>query len=88
VTAICPGFTYSEFHDRSGTRERVSRLPAWMWMDAATVAQQGYEAVMEGIPMYVNGRVNRTIAGLVKYLPHRVMEAVGRRVARLYRDAT
>jgi uncharacterized protein len=87
VTALCPGFTYSEFHDRTGTRASVSRMPSWMWMDAATVAAQGYEAVMAGERINIPGRVNRTIAGLVKYLPESVINAVGRKVARLYRKA-
>src|SRR6478609_7018146 len=65
VTALCPGFTYSEFHDVLGTREQMKSLPRWMWLDAATVARQGYDAVMAGTPLYVNGRVNRTIAVLV-----------------------
>jgi short-subunit dehydrogenase len=85
VTALCPGFTFSEFHDVLGTREQVKRLPPWMWLDAATVAQQGYDAVMAGIPIYVNGRVNRTFATLVRVLPQRLVEATGRRLGRQYR---
>ena len=73
VTALCPGFTRSEFHDRTGTRETVNRIPPWMWMDSSVVARQGYDAVMAGIPVYVNGRVNRTIAALVKYLPQKLV---------------
>lgn len=85
VTALCPGFTRSEFHDVTGTRERVSRLPAWMWMDAATVARQGYAAVMSGAPVYINGRVNRGIALLVRYVPQSVVSAIGRSFGRAYR---
>ena len=62
VTAVCPGFTLSEFHDVTGTRATVSQLPGWLWMDAPTVARQGFDAVMAGTPVYVTGRVNRTIA--------------------------
>jgi short-subunit dehydrogenase len=85
VTALCPGFTLSEFHDVTGTRSTVSSLPSWLWMDAGTVARQGVDAVMAGRRIYVNGRVNRTIAGLVKYMPQCVVDAVGRRTARRYR---
>src|SRR5262245_46137941 len=45
VTALCPGFTISEFHDVLGTREMMNRMPKWIWLDAPTVAQQGYDAV-------------------------------------------
>jgi short-subunit dehydrogenase len=85
VTALCPGFTMSEFHDVTGTRDKVSQLPAWMWMDAATVARQGFDAVMAGTAMYVNGRVNRTIALLCRIVPMSVVRAVGRRLGRSYR---
>ncbi|MDR7420371.1 MAG: SDR family NAD(P)-dependent oxidoreductase, partial [Armatimonadota bacterium] len=80
VTAVCPGFTYTEFHDVLGNRDRMSRLPRFMWMDAATVARQGYEASMAGQVVYVNGRVNRAIALLVRLLPERLTWAVARRV--------
>ena len=80
VTALCPGFTWSEFHDVTGTRERMNRLPSWLWMDAPTVARQGYDAVMAGTPIYVNGRVNRTIAALVRVAPMTLIRAVERRI--------
>ena len=85
VTAVCPGFTFSEFHDITGTRQQVSRLPAWLWMDAATVARQGYDAVMAGTPVYVNGRVNRAIAMLARYVPQSVVTAIGRSFGKAYR---
>jgi uncharacterized protein len=87
VTAVCPGFTFSEFHDVTGTRARMGSLPSWMWMDAPTVAQQGYAAVMAGRPVYVNGRVNTAIAMLARYLPQRMVYALNRRVGRSYRSA-
>lgn len=86
VTALCPGFTRSEFHDVTGTRDRVSRMPRWMWMDAPAVARQGFDAVMAGTPVLVNGRVNRVIALLAKYLPQQVVRAAGRRTGRFYRS--
>jgi uncharacterized protein len=85
VTAICPGFTWSEFHDVTGTRDQMNKMPGWMWMNASTVARQGFDAVMAGEAIYVNGRVNRTIAALVRHLPQRLVYSVGRRVGRSYR---
>jgi short-subunit dehydrogenase len=85
VTAICPGFTLSEFHDLTGTRAQVSKLPSWMWMDAPTVARQGFEAVMDGTPIYINGRANRAIAAFVRHLPQPIVMWAGRRLGRSYR---
>jgi uncharacterized protein len=87
VTALCPGFTVTEFHDVTGTRASVRQLPGWLWMDAASVARQGFDAAMAGTPMHVTGTVNRTIAVLARYLPQPILGAIGRRTARHYRKS-
>ena len=87
VTALCPGFTYSEFHDVNGMRPRVSRLPSWLWMDAVRVAREGYAAVDAGRSVYIPGRVNRTIAGLSALLPGVLIRGVNRWAGRAYRDS-
>src|SRR5690606_10160010 len=43
VTALCPGFTRSEFHDVTGTRSKM-RVSRKMWLDAAEVARFGIAA--------------------------------------------
>ncbi len=78
VTALCPGFTYSEFHDVSGAREKVSKLPKFMWMQADDVARQGFAAVMRGDMLYINGILNRAIAFFAKYLPNWLGEWITR----------
>lgn len=69
VTALCPGFTYSEFHDVAGNRDEVSQMPNILWMDADVVARQAVDAVMAGDPVYINGRMNRLLALLARWLP-------------------
>jgi uncharacterized protein len=87
VTALCPGFTLSEFHDVTGTRATVSELPGWLWMDAPSVARQGFDAVMRGTPIQVTGAVNRTIALLARWVPQPILVAIGRRTAGRYRKS-
>jgi short-subunit dehydrogenase len=72
VTALCPGFTFSEFHDVTGNREEVSKMPEFMWMSSEVVAQQGFEAVMRNKAVHVNGPVNKGIVLLAKYLPDQI----------------
>ena len=70
VTALCPGFTYSEFHDANGTRSTVSqKMPAWAWSPADAVVRDGLAAVERGDAVYVSGRMNRVIKGLFKLIP-------------------
>lgn len=85
VTALCPGFTYTEFHDVLGTCDTVRQLPQWMWMDAEPVARQGYDAVMAGRSVCVTGRVNRAIAFLTRHLPDGVLNGIAQRQGRKYR---
>ncbi|MGA9333373.1 MAG: SDR family oxidoreductase [Rudaea sp.] len=69
VCAVCPGFTYSEFHEVTGTRALVAKMPKWMWMQAADVARIGLDAAERGEIVCVTGRVNRTIKTLMKLMP-------------------
>jgi len=77
VSALCPGFTYTEFHDVNKTRDALSRLPDFMWMEAETVAEQGVEACERNHAVFVPGGVNKSIAMLTKILPeslaHKIM---------------
>jgi short-subunit dehydrogenase len=86
VTALCPGFTHTEFHDVSKTRDLVSQLPTFMWMDAAAVARDGYDAVMRGDLVRVPGRANRTIALLTRVLPEFLVTSFVKRQGRKFRD--
>jgi hypothetical protein len=70
VSALCPGLTYSEFHDVAGTRARVSEsAPTWMWLGADEVAEAGYEAAEANRPICVTGAPNKAIAALAKIVP-------------------
>jgi hypothetical protein len=70
VTALCPGFTYSEFHDVNGTRAQISAsTPPWLWMGADEVAAAGYEAVEANRPLSVPGAPNKAIAAVAKLVP-------------------
>lgn len=77
-TALCPGFTYSEFHDVMGVRSNVSRLPRFLWMDAATVAREGYDAVMEGKTVYINGLVNQGVSQLMSHMPLSIKQFIAK----------
>ncbi len=73
VTALCPGFTYTEFHDVNGTRSLVNKLSKKLWMHADDVVKQGIHAVENNQPVYINGWRNQAIAGMSKYLPDRLV---------------
>jgi hypothetical protein len=86
VTALCPGFTYSEFHDANGMREKVSKMPRWLWLSSEQVARIGVEAVEAGKLRVVTGAANRAIAAASKYLPESLSRAVFAGNTRKFRD--
>jgi short-subunit dehydrogenase len=70
VTALCPGFTYTEFHDVNNTRRQMERrAPPWLWLGADEVAAAGYEAAEANRPICVTGAPNKAIAALAKVVP-------------------
>jgi len=72
VCALCPGFTYSEFHDVNGARAQLKGMPAWMWMHAEPVVRDALAATERGEIVRVSGRINRTIKRVFKLLPDRL----------------
>jgi len=87
VCALCPGFTYTEFHDVNGMRERVSKLPKLLWLDADRVARLGLDAVERGQTRCITGRANRVIAGISKYMPEGLARALVASRSKEFRDA-
>ena len=72
VCALCPGFTLSEFHDVTGSRKSVSKMPSWIWLHADEVARVGVDAVERGEIVRVVGAKYRLIKALFKLMPDRL----------------
>lgn len=73
VTVLCPGFTWSEFHDVTGTREMMSKLPKWAWLQADEVARAGIDGVERGRVIVVPGCVYKLLHFVAKHLPDRMV---------------
>ncbi len=61
VSALCPGFTHTEFHERAGLMEMKNSMPSWVWYDAETVVREGLAAVERGKAVYPSGRLYRLL---------------------------
>lgn len=87
VSALCPGFTYSEFHDVTGTRTRVSQLPGFLWLDRDAVVRYGIDSVLREQPrvVAVTGWVYRLLVWLNGALPGFGMW-MSRRMSRRFRN--
>lgn len=85
VTAVCPGFTWSEFHDVLGTRDKMNGMPGFMWLKADAVALEGYQGVMNGRSVVVNGRLYQFLVWLNGALPRGLSRWVSSLAGRRYR---
>lgn len=65
VQSLCPGYTYSEFHDRTGiadagfTRDQV---PPEMWMEASEVVKASLDALQSDQVIVIPGEHNQAMA--------------------------
>jgi uncharacterized protein len=69
VSALCPGFTRSEFHDVNGMRDQINTMPSWMWLEARKVVEIGFDGVEANQAVVVSGGTNKAIAAFAKLLP-------------------
>lgn len=59
ATALCPGYTHTDFHQTAGLQGMKEELPAWLWYSADVVVREGMGAVEKGKPVYLSGRLYR-----------------------------
>lgn len=85
VSALCPGFTYSEFHDVNATRGLVSQLPKYMFMEPGPVVRGAIDALERGEVVYVPGAWNKWVAWLAKAMPRSMAMAMVRNQSKRFR---
>ena len=66
VTALCPGFTHTEFHEVAGLMEAKNSSPSWIWYDAATVIREGLMGCEKGRSIVISGRLYRWLDPLLR----------------------
>jgi len=77
VTCLCPGATTTEFHKRANaTGMKLLKFGA---MDARTVAEDGYRAMIAGKPVVISGFRNWLLAQSVRFSPRRLVTAIARK---------
>ncbi len=88
IVALCPGLTYSEFHDVNGQRESLKTLPKLLWQTSEDVAEAIYKARNSKSAIYIPGTVNKTLYLLNKLLPESLSSYILKRRHRELNTAT
>jgi len=78
VTCLCPGPTTTEFHKRAAMD--LSNMMKAPFMDAKSVAEIGYRAMLKGKPTVVAGTMNWLVAQSTRFAPRAWTAAVARKI--------
>ena len=79
VTALCPGFTHTSFHERMGLAPGDEGVPTFMWLDAADVVREGLRDAARSRAVSVPSMRYKAIVALTKVLPASLTSRVARR---------
>lgn len=77
VTAVCPGFTHTEFHDRMGMDKTVT--PRWMWLEARQVVSEGLADNAKGKAVSIPSKRYKVLTSVSRVLPSRLVAGPPRR---------
>jgi hypothetical protein len=69
VTAVCPGFTHTNFHERAGLPPGQEGVPGWMWLNAPRVVAESLRDAARGKPVSVPSLKYKLLVGLTRILP-------------------
>ena len=82
VTALCPGFTRTEFAAASNAPETEDKLPDFTLMDADDVARHGIDAMVAGRRSSVPGLLNKITSTSGRHVPRTLLLPIVKRVQR------
>ena len=75
-TAVCPGYTVTNFHTASGVQAEMDSVPGFLKKSAKRIAEEGVAAMMRGKKVSVPTKTWKIIVFLLKIIPHSVFRLV------------
>ena len=80
-TAVCPGYTVTNFHKASGVQEEMDRVPSFMKKTPHSVAIEAVNATLKGKKVCIPSKTFKLIVFLLKILPHSLFPFFSKRLA-------
>lgn len=75
VTALCPGFTHTEFHQRAGMK--MGQLPNFMWLDVDPMVIAGWSDAKNGHAVSIPGWQYKLLRAIIGAVPRRYVRRMG-----------
>lgn len=79
ATAVCPGYTHTDFHARLGLPPGQEGIPGWMWLHAPDVVAESIRDIDRGKALSVPSLRYKAIMALLKVAPPGLAATVGKR---------
>ena len=76
VTALCPGWVRTEFHERANIN--ISSIPSALWLDADRLVADALEDAADGKVISIPSKRYKVLMTICEHLPHRALRAVSR----------
>lgn len=80
VQALCPGFTYSEFHEAMGADR--SRIPRSLWLSADYVVDESLRGLDRGKVVVIPAWRYKAIAAFIRRMPRMILRPGALRYSR------
>ena len=75
ISALCPGFTRTEFHQRG--KMSMKALPNFMWLTSDYLVEQSWKDAMKGEAVSVPGWQYKLLLFIVNVIPRSIVRKVG-----------
>ncbi len=80
-TAVCPGYTITNFHTASGVQDEMNRVPKFLKISALRVASESVDAMFKKKHLYVPTKRWKIIAFLLKTVPRPIFKILSSIIA-------
>jgi hypothetical protein len=75
ISALCPGFTRTEFHQRG--RMSMKGLPGFMWLNSDDLVAKAWSDALKGEAISIPGWQYQLLVFIIKRLPRKIVRKVG-----------
>ncbi len=79
VTAVCPGFVHTNFHERLGLPPGEEGVSRWMWLDAPQVVREALRDAARGRAVSIPSLRYKVLTSLARMLPDSLVVAAASR---------
>jgi short-subunit dehydrogenase len=83
ISALCPGFTRTEFHERG--RMKMNGLPNFMWLSAEKVVRKSWRDVNAGKVISIPGWQYLILSSISRFGPRPMVRRIGMNVRKKQR---